>query len=55
VFANGLLGRLTQTALSQKGFHVLRHRLVPPNDGGLALGQVAIGCRAQTPPSRSGR
>ena len=48
VFANALLTRLTTSRLQQCGLTVLRHRLVPPNDGGLALGQAAIG--AHRPP-----
>ncbi len=48
VFANALLTRLTTSRLQQDGLTVLRHRLVPPNDGGLALGQAAIG--AHRPP-----
>lgn len=29
--------------LSVGGFHVFTHRQVPANDGGLSLGQLAIG------------
>ena len=36
-----LLGSLTRR-LESRGFRVLRHRLVPPNDGGVSLGQAAV-------------
>jgi hydrogenase maturation protein HypF len=43
VFQNALLTREASAKLREDGFRVYRHRLVPPNDGGLSLGQVAIG------------
>jgi hydrogenase maturation protein HypF len=41
-FQNRLLAARTADALEQAGFRVLMHRLVPPNDGGISLGQVAV-------------
>ena len=43
VFQNALLLRQVSRALREKGFEVITHRLVPPNDGGLALGQLLVG------------
>ena len=40
VFQNQLLLRLCEEKLEKEGFHVLRHSLLPPNDGGIALGQA---------------
>lgn len=41
VFQNLLLLRLVDRGLQKAGFKVLKHSLVPPNDGGIALGQAA--------------
>ena len=43
VFLNALLTSLTVGGLTEVGFQVLRHRLVPPSDAGLALGQLVVG------------
>jgi len=43
VFQNALLLRLILRALREKDFEVITHRLVPPNDGGIALGQLLVG------------
>lgn len=43
VFQNRLLLRRTRAELVDAGLDVLTHRLVPPNDGGIALGQLAVG------------
>lgn len=42
VFANHLLLQGLRRALTECGFEVLSHRIVPCNDGGLALGQATI-------------
>jgi hydrogenase maturation protein HypF len=42
VFCNALLLARAAEALRSDGFTVLRHRRVPPNDGGLALGQLVV-------------
>ncbi|MBE8953735.1 MAG: carbamoyltransferase HypF [Quinella sp. 1Q7] len=45
VFQNSLLSSLTATALNRRGLNVLRHELIPANDGGLCVGQ-AVHARA---------
>lgn len=42
VFQNAVLLEATQHGLRERGFTVLRPRLLPPNDGGIALGQLMI-------------
>ncbi len=42
VFLNALLSCEVGDRLGANGFAVFRHRLVPPNDGGLSLGQLAV-------------
>ncbi|MBI4933142.1 MAG: carbamoyltransferase HypF [Actinobacteria bacterium] len=42
VFQNALLTRLVLDRLTADGHTVLTHRVVPANDGGLALGQAVI-------------
>jgi hydrogenase maturation protein HypF len=41
-FQNRLLTERTVERLARAGFEVLLHRLAPPNDGGISLGQVAV-------------
>lgn len=43
VFQNKLLTYLTKGALEKEGYKVLTHKLLPANDGGIALGQALYG------------
>ena len=42
-FQNMLLVKLCRERLEAAGFTCLTHSLVPPNDGGIALGQAYAG------------
>jgi hydrogenase maturation protein HypF len=44
-FQNGLLFDRVQTRLLEAGFTVYTHRMVPPGDGGIALGQLLVAAR----------
>lgn len=48
VFQNGLLTTSCIEALEAAGFLVRWHRRVPPNDGGLALGQAIVAAERHT-------
>ena len=41
-FQNALLFTRLKRTLEARGFEVLTHKLTPPNDGCIALGQVAV-------------
>ena len=45
-FQNRLLLDMVKRGLEAEGFDVLIHHLVPPNDGGIALGQAAAAVQA---------
>jgi hydrogenase maturation protein HypF len=47
VFLNALMTSEVSARLTREGFRVYRHRLVPPNDGGLSLGQLAVAAHAE--------
>jgi hydrogenase maturation protein HypF len=42
VFVNAILADECERRLGAEGFRVLTHRLLPPNDGGLSYGQLAV-------------
>jgi len=54
VFQNARFSDLVREGLASRGLEVLVHRTVPPNDGGISLGQAAIAAMAPGPPQMSG-
>ncbi|MEU6414770.1 carbamoyltransferase HypF [Microbispora sp. NPDC046933] len=50
VFQNLLLLGRAVTLLEERGFTVLTHHRVPPNDGGVSLGQAAVAAGRDCPP-----
>lgn len=54
VFCNAWLTQRLTRLLSQAGLSVLRHRVVPPNDGGISLGQAAIAAALVPSPCTQG-
>lgn len=55
VFVNAILLSETIPRLEQKGFCVYRHELVPPNDGGLCLGQLAVAAASRLCDNQNGK
>ena len=41
VFQNSLLTSLTVSELKRRGFKILLNKMIPPNDGGICIGQAA--------------
>ncbi|MFA5814051.1 MAG: carbamoyltransferase HypF [Bacteroidales bacterium] len=46
-FQNAFLTRITCSALLKNKFNVYTHRVVPPNDGGISLGQLVVAAKKQ--------
>ncbi|MBA3280700.1 MAG: carbamoyltransferase HypF, partial [Acidimicrobiia bacterium] len=42
VFQNVRLSEIVEEAMTAAGLEVLLHRIVPPNDGGISIGQAAV-------------
>lgn len=49
VFQNQLLSKIVIDVLTKKGFEVFTHKSIPPNDGGLSLGQAVWGGLSHVP------
>lgn len=50
VFQNSRLSNIVEDALTAEGLTVLVHELVPPNDGGISIGQAAVAALGTRPP-----
>lgn len=48
VFQNAVLSELVERSLTEQGLEVLVHERIPPNDGGISIGQAAIASAAAT-------
>jgi hydrogenase maturation protein HypF len=48
VFQNARLSALVEDGLCGRGLEVLVHRTVPPNDGGISIGQAAVAAARST-------
>ncbi|MCX6224726.1 MAG: carbamoyltransferase HypF, partial [Bacteroidia bacterium] len=46
-FQNAFLTRITRLCLKKYKFNVYTHRVVPPNDGGISLGQLIVAAKNQ--------
>jgi len=46
-FQNAFLTRIACSSLIMNDFTVFTHRMVPPNDGGISLGQLVIAAKSQ--------
>jgi hydrogenase maturation protein HypF len=55
VFMNALIAREAAHSLLKADFRVYQHHLVPPNDGGLCLGQLAVAAALSTPSRQDAR
>jgi hydrogenase maturation protein HypF len=47
-FQNAILLEKSEYLLTKKGFEIFSHSLVPSNDGGIALGQLAIAAKRRS-------
>jgi hydrogenase maturation protein HypF len=50
VFQNARFSNIVEDALKAEGLTVLVHQSVPPNDGGISIGQAAIAAFAKRHP-----